>query len=131
LALNGFGGPLHQMVEADCIDWLKQNRERFGVIFVDPPTFSNARHRKQTFDVQNDHPALLRMTMRHLAKGGVLIFSTNFRKFKLDPALEQEFDLREISDETVPFDFIRNRRIHRCWEIRHPLTPAERRTEEA
>ena len=131
LALNGFGGPLHQMVEADCIDWLKQNRERFGVIFVDPPTFSNARHRKQTFDVQNDHPALLRMTMQHLAKGGVLIFSTNFRKFKLDPALEQEFDLREISDETVPFDFIRNRRIHRCWEIRHPLTPAERRTEEA
>ena len=44
LALNGFGGPLHQMVEADCLEWLKQTNDRFGVIFLDPPTFSNARH---------------------------------------------------------------------------------------
>lgn len=125
LALNGFGGPLHQCVEADCMDWLKRNHDRFGVIFVDPPTFSNARHRKQTFDIQNDHPALLRLAMQHLTKAGVLIFSTNFRKFKLDPTLEQEFDVREISDQTVPLDFQRNRRIHRCWEMRHPFSPSE------
>lgn len=119
LSLNGYGGAPHQFVEADCLDWLKHNNERFGVIFLDPPTFSNARHRKQTFDVQKDHPALLRLAMQHLAKGGVLIFSTNFRKFKLDDTLSQQFDLREISEETVPFDYQRNRRIHRCWEIRH------------
>jgi len=119
LALNGFGGPLHQTIEADCLDWLKQNHERFGVIFVDPPTFSNARHRKQTFDVQKDHPTLLRLAMQRLAKGGTLIFSTNFRKFKLDESLLQAFAVREISDETVPFDFQRNRRIHRCWEFQH------------
>ena len=119
LALNGFGGPLHQTVEADCIDWLKRNHERFGVIFVDPPTFSNARHRNQTFDVQKDHPALLRLAMQHLAKGGTLVFSSNFRKFKLDESLTRDFAVREISDETVPPDFQRNRRIHRCWEFRH------------
>jgi 23S rRNA (guanine2445-N2)-methyltransferase / 23S rRNA (guanine2069-N7)-methyltransferase len=119
MALNGFGGPLHQTVEADCIDWLKHNHERFGVIFVDPPTFSNARHRKQTFDVQKDHPALLRLAMQHLAKGGTLAFSSNFRKFKLDETLTRDFAVREISDETVPPDFQRNRRIHRCWEFRH------------
>ena len=119
LALNGFGGPLHQTVEADCIDWLKHNNERFGVIFVDPPTFSNARHRKQTFDVQKDHGALLRLAMQHLAKGGTLVFSSNFRKFRLDETLTHTFAVREISDETVPPDFQRNRRIHRCWEFRH------------
>ena len=119
LALNGFGGPLHQTVEADCIDWLRRNHERFGVIFVDPPTFSNARHRNQTFDVQKDHPALLRLAMQHLAKGGTLVFSSNFRKFKLDESLTRDFAVREISDETVPPDFQRNRRIHRCWEFRH------------
>jgi len=53
------------------------------------------------------------------------------KRVKLDEALSQQFDIQEISEETVPFDFSRNRRIHRCWEIRHPLTPAERRTEEA
>lgn len=120
LALNGFGGPLHQVFEADCMDWLKHNRERFGLIFVDPPTFSNARHRKQTFDVQKDHPALLRLAMQRLARDGILVFSSNFRKFKLDESLAHDFAVREISDETVPFDFQRNRRIHRCWEFRHP-----------
>ncbi|MGE4401903.1 MAG: bifunctional 23S rRNA (guanine(2069)-N(7))-methyltransferase RlmK/23S rRNA (guanine(2445)-N(2))-methyltransferase RlmL [Desulfobulbus sp.] len=129
LALNGFGGPLHQMVEADCLDWLKKSNDRFGVIFLDPPTFSNSRHRKQTFDIQQDHPALISLAMQHLAKAGVLVFSTNFRKFKLDDTLEQQFDIREISEETVPFDFKRNQRIHRCWEFRHPFNPTDSSTE--
>ncbi len=119
LALNGFGGPLHQTIEADCMEWLKHNHERYGLIFVDPPTFSNARHRKQTFDIQNDHPVLLRLAMQHLAKGGLLIFSTNFRKFKLEDSLLEEFAVQEISEETLPRDFQRNPRIHRCWEFKH------------
>ena len=119
LALNGFGGPLHQTVEADCLDWLQRSQERYGLIFLDPPTFSNARHQKRTFDVQKDHPDLLRQAMRHLARSGVLVFSNNYRKFKLDEALTREFNVREITDETIPPDFQRNRRIHRCWEFRH------------
>ncbi|MBV5316909.1 MAG: bifunctional 23S rRNA (guanine(2069)-N(7))-methyltransferase RlmK/23S rRNA (guanine(2445)-N(2))-methyltransferase RlmL [Desulfobulbaceae bacterium] len=124
LALNGFGGPLHQMVEADCMDWLRHNNERYGVIFLDPPTFSNARHRKLTFDIQNDQVALLRLVMQRLAKAGVLIFSTNFRKFKLAEALLEEFIVEEISEATIPPDFRRNHRIHRCWEIRHRQAPS-------
>lgn len=123
LALNGFGGPLHQIIEAECIEWLKLNRERYGVIFLDPPTFSNARHRKQTFDIQNDHASLLRLAMQHLSMNGTLIFSTNFRKFKLNDALLDEYDVVEISDLTLPKDFQRNHRIHRCWEFRFPHSP--------
>ena len=119
LALNGFGGPLHQIVEADCLEWLQRAQERYGLIFIDPPTFSNARHRKQVFDVQKDHAALLRLAMQRLARGGILIFSNNFRKFTLDESLAHDFVVREISEETIPFDFQRNRRIHRCWEFRH------------
>ena len=120
LALNGFGGPLHQTVEADCLEWLRRSQERYGLIFVDPPTFSNARHQKRTFDIQKDHPELLRLAMQHLARSGVLVFSNNFRKFKLGEALTREFAVREITDETIPPDFQRNRRIHRAWEFRHP-----------
>ena len=119
LALNGFGGPLHQTIEADCLDWLRQSQERYGLVFVDPPTFSNARHRKQIFDIQKDHPGLLRLAMQRLARNGVLVFSTNSRKFKLDESLAREFGVREISQETIPPDFQRNRRIHRCWEFCH------------
>ena len=74
---------------------------------------------KRTFDVQKDHPDLLRQAMRHLARSGVLVFSNNYRKFKLDEALTREFNVREITDETIPPDFQRNRRIHRAWEFRH------------
>ncbi|MBM9614593.1 bifunctional 23S rRNA (guanine(2069)-N(7))-methyltransferase RlmK/23S rRNA (guanine(2445)-N(2))-methyltransferase RlmL [Desulfobulbus rhabdoformis] len=129
LALNGFGGPLHQVIEADCLAWLKKTNDRFGVIFLDPPTFSNSRHRKQTFDIQKDHRELIEEAMRHLAKAGVLIFSNNFRQFKLAPELEELFEIREISEETIPFDFGRNRKIHRCWEIRHPFNPTENASE--
>ena len=123
LALNGYGGPQHRTVEADCLEWLKTADERFGVIFVDPPTFSNSRHRKQVFDVQKDHATLLRLAMRRLAKGGILIFSTNSRKFTLDAALSHEFSVREISAETIPPDFQRNRRMHQCWEFGHWQEP--------
>ncbi|WP_310600396.1 bifunctional 23S rRNA (guanine(2069)-N(7))-methyltransferase RlmK/23S rRNA (guanine(2445)-N(2))-methyltransferase RlmL [Desulfobulbus sp.] len=119
LALNGFGGPQHQLIEADCQEWLQRAQERYGLIFIDPPTFSNSRHRKLLFDVQKDHPALLRLAMQRLTKGGLLLFSNNFRKFALEESLGRDFEVQEISDETIPFDFQRNRRIHRCWEFRH------------
>lgn len=119
LALNGYGGPLHQTVQVDCLHWLTTVTERFGVIFVDPPTFSNSRHRQQVFDVQKDHAVLLRLAMRRLSRDGILIFSTNSRKFTLDTTLDSEFAVREISAETIPPDFQRNRRMHRCWELQH------------
>ncbi|MCI5142554.1 MAG: bifunctional 23S rRNA (guanine(2069)-N(7))-methyltransferase RlmK/23S rRNA (guanine(2445)-N(2))-methyltransferase RlmL, partial [Candidatus Electrothrix sp. ATG1] len=119
LALNGFGGSLHQFTEADCLQWLKSSRDRYGVIFVDPPTFSNSRHKKIVFDVQQDHPELLRLAMQLLTRDGVLVFSTNYRKFQLDPELEEEFVVREITEQTVPEDFQGKGTIHRCWRFRH------------
>jgi 23S rRNA (guanine2445-N2)-methyltransferase / 23S rRNA (guanine2069-N7)-methyltransferase len=56
--------------------------------------------------------------MARLTPGGLLLFSNNFRRFRLDPALEEEFDVRDISASTIPPDFARNPRIHRAWELR-------------
>ncbi|MCI5221742.1 MAG: bifunctional 23S rRNA (guanine(2069)-N(7))-methyltransferase RlmK/23S rRNA (guanine(2445)-N(2))-methyltransferase RlmL, partial [Candidatus Electrothrix sp. AR4] len=119
LSLNGFGGPLHRFIEADCMEWLRSCRERYGVIFVDPPTFANARHKKLVFDIQQDHIELLRLAMGCLTHDGVLIFSTNSRKFNLDTLLEQEFAVREISEQTLPKDFQGRKNIHRCWRLQH------------
>lgn len=119
LSLNGFGGPLHTTVEADCMQWLKKERQRYGLIFLDPPTFSNARHRKLTFSIQDDHEELLRLAMQRLSHNGLLIFSTNFRKFRLSENLAREFDVVEITEQTIPRDFKQKRPIHRCFEFRH------------
>ncbi len=119
MALNGFGGPLHRTVQDDCLQWLRNNRERYGLIFVDPPTFSNTKHKKQTFDIQRDHELLLRLAMQRLSRNGVLIFSTNFRKFVLAEKIERDFEILEITGQTIPEDFKDSRHVHRCWQLRH------------
>ncbi len=119
LSLNGYGGPLHQTVCTDVMEWLRTNRERFGLIFVDPPTFSNARHRRQTFSVQADHPELLRLAMARLSRQGSLLFSTNFRKFAMAPEIEQRYEVTEITQQTLPRDFQQKGRIHRSFALRH------------
>jgi 23S rRNA (guanine2445-N2)-methyltransferase / 23S rRNA (guanine2069-N7)-methyltransferase len=53
-----------------------------------------------------------------LFPGGIILFSNNFRRFKLDEAALTGFVIRDISASTIPFDFERNTRIHRAWELR-------------
>jgi 23S rRNA (guanine2445-N2)-methyltransferase / 23S rRNA (guanine2069-N7)-methyltransferase len=120
LALNGMVGGKHRMVQADAMSWLEADRGQYELIFCDPPTFSNSK-RAEDFDGQRDHIRLLRAAMARLASGGLLLFSNNYRRFKLDEAALAEFAVaREISGETLDPDFARNPRIHRAWELRRP-----------
>jgi len=118
LALNGKGGSQHQLIQADALAWLEAERHRFDVIFCDPPTFSNSA-RADDFDIQREHVRLLRAAVARLSPEGVLYFSNNFRRFKLDDEAIKEFaECKEISPETIGADFERNPRIHRAWELR-------------
>ena len=57
--------------------------------------------------------------MKRLAPGGVLYFSNNFRRFRMDPAVEARYLVTDISAETLDRDFQRNSRIHRTWKFTH------------
>jgi 23S rRNA (guanine2445-N2)-methyltransferase / 23S rRNA (guanine2069-N7)-methyltransferase len=52
-----------------------------------------------------------------LEPGGTLVFSTNFRKFKMDRDALLDLVLEDISRATIPRDFERDPRIHQCWKI--------------
>ncbi len=118
LKLNGFEGSAHQLVQADCLQWLgNQAGPAYDLIFLDPPSFSNSRRMAATFDVQSDHPALISDSMALLRKGGVLYFSTNLRHFKLSAEVSARFHAEDISRSTIPTDFARRQNIHRCWRI--------------
>jgi len=119
LDLNGFGGREHVLVQADALEWVR-NAPAGGwdLIFLDPPTFSNSKRMAETLDVQRDHVALLESTLRLVAPGGVLVFSTNFTRFSMDGSLTAMADVEDISRATVPKDFERNPRIHRCFLLR-------------
>jgi 23S rRNA (guanine2445-N2)-methyltransferase / 23S rRNA (guanine2069-N7)-methyltransferase len=123
LALNSSWSQAHTLIQADCLDWLRDDarqRERYDLIFLDPPTFSNSKRMQDVLDIERDHQALIDACMGLLAPGGLLIFSTNAQRFRLDPALAGRYAIRDISAATLPRDFERNPRIHRCFEVRRP-----------
>jgi 23S rRNA (guanine2445-N2)-methyltransferase / 23S rRNA (guanine2069-N7)-methyltransferase len=121
LELNGFSGPGHRLVQADCVEWLAGQaagpERRYGLIFLDPPTHSRSKRMEGDFDVQRDHVQLIRDAVRLLTPDGVLLFSNNFRRFRLDRKALGDLDIQDISASTIPEDFRRNRKIHRCWRI--------------
>lgn len=123
LALNSdaIAGRAHEFIQADCMDWLRDGaraRERYDLIFLDPPTFSNSKRMQGVLDIERDHPALIDACVRLLDPGGLLVFSTNAQRFRLDPGLTQRYAIGDISAATLPRDFERNPRIHRCFEVR-------------
>ncbi|MCW8829738.1 MAG: bifunctional 23S rRNA (guanine(2069)-N(7))-methyltransferase RlmK/23S rRNA (guanine(2445)-N(2))-methyltransferase RlmL [Gammaproteobacteria bacterium] len=124
MALNGYRGQQHSFIQADCTRWLEQEakrgKQRFDLIFLDPPTFSSSKRMEESFDIQRDHVSLIRNAMALLSPGGLLIFSNNFRRFKLNREALSGLNIEELSERTLPRDFARNPHIHRCWKIRAP-----------
>ena len=119
--LNGLSPERNGLVQADCRVWLEdagRGRERYDLIFIDPPTFSNSKRMEGVFDVERDHPEFIEGCVRLLAPGGLIVFSTNSQRFRLDESLTQRYDVRDISAKTLPRDFERNPRIHKCFEVR-------------
>jgi len=120
MQLNGFGDTTqHRFVRADCLEWLRiPRRDRYDLIFLDPPTFSNSKRMgARTFEVQRDHVWLIRAAAALLAPGAVLIFSNNFRHFTIDRPALAEFTVDDVTAATLPLDFQRNPRIHSCYRI--------------
>ncbi|MDP8052606.1 bifunctional 23S rRNA (guanine(2069)-N(7))-methyltransferase RlmK/23S rRNA (guanine(2445)-N(2))-methyltransferase RlmL [Pasteurella atlantica] len=111
----------HSLIQADCLQWLSDCRERFEVIFVDPPTFSNSKRMEDSWDVQRDHLELFKKLKRILTKDGTIIFSNNKRNFKMDLEGLTELGLvaENITEQTIPLDFERNKHIHNCWIVKN------------
>lgn len=118
LALNGFSDQVHRFEQHDCMEFIKSHKGEYDLIFLDPPTFSNSKKMVGVLDVQRDHAWMIHKTMDLLAEDGLLIFSTNYRRFELDNKVIQHNHVVDISDQTLDKDFGRNKKIHRCFEIR-------------
>ena len=119
MALNLFVSSAHKFIQEDVFSFLKEaekNREKWDLIILDPPTFSNSRKMEKVLDIQRDHLDLINSCLSLLTKNGKLIFSNNFGKFRLDPAVRQKGFVNNITEETIPEDF-KGSKIHKCWLI--------------
>lgn len=122
MELNGVSGPQHSRVQADVVQWLetaRRNGNRYELVFCDPPTFSNSKRMRDTWDVQRDHVGLITAAARLLSDGGTLVFSCNRRKFTLDSQalLDAGMTARDVTRRTIPKDFERTPHVHSCWAI--------------
>ncbi len=121
LELNGLAGDMHSFSNSDARDYLQsavQRGERYDLIILDPPTFSNSRKIDGTFDIQRDYVWFIGQCLKLLTKKGSIFFSTNYRKFHFDPGRLRGAEIKETTRSTVPPDFNGKRRPHRSWVIR-------------
>ncbi|PJZ69095.1 SAM-dependent methyltransferase [Leptospira perolatii] len=123
--LNQMNSEEHEFVQADVLNWLKTSgskaarKEKYDLIVVDPPTFSNSKRMDGFFDIQKDYSYLLNLLYKDYSNpGAVLYFSTNFRKFKLDPNSILWDEVEDLTKRTHPDDF-RSEKIRSVWRFKN------------
>jgi len=96
----------HHFIHADVKQYLDEiPAGYFDLVVMDPPTFSNSKRMKDFLDIQRDHVELINKTLRAMKPGGILYFSTNFRKFQLESEKITNASVKDITKGTTPFDF--------------------------
>ncbi|MEM6687876.1 MAG: bifunctional 23S rRNA (guanine(2069)-N(7))-methyltransferase RlmK/23S rRNA (guanine(2445)-N(2))-methyltransferase RlmL [Planctomycetota bacterium] len=118
LKLNGLDGSQHEWIASDIKTFIHDHSDgdHYDLAVIDPPTFSNSKRTEDDWNLQNDSVPLINSVLSLMPQGGVIFFSNNFRRFKMNEADIEASQVHEISRQTVPEEF-RNRRIHRCWRI--------------
>lgn len=120
-ACNELGQLRHSLEQADCLAYLStaHGDERFDVIYIDPPTFSNSKRMERSFEVQRDHVQLLGNLTRHLEDQGVVVFCTNKRNFTLaaEEVAAFGFSVENITAQTFDPDFKRDPQLHTCFKL--------------
>jgi 23S rRNA (cytosine1962-C5)-methyltransferase len=108
----------HNFITQSALEYLEKASQRFDIIILDPPTFSNSKKMDEDFEVEKDQMFLIKHCLRLLAPDGVLYFSNNKRRFKLDPEAGSLGKIQDITPRTIPEDF-RDQKIHHCFKITH------------
>jgi 23S rRNA (cytosine1962-C5)-methyltransferase len=110
--LNGFkSSKKYDYIREDILDWIPTvPASSYDLIILDPPTFSNSKKMLLTWDVQRDHVHLINQIRSILSPGGILYFSNNYKKFKLNLELIEGYEsIEELTDKSIPEDFERSK----------------------
>jgi 23S rRNA (cytosine1962-C5)-methyltransferase len=118
MALNGtVDAATRRFIHADVKQWLDEAPPGgYDLVIMDPPTFSNSKRMKDFLDIQRDHAELINKTLKAMTRGGVLYFSTNYRKFQLETEKIMAASIKDITNATTPFDF-QGKLFRYCYRI--------------
>lgn len=105
----------HERVAGDVFETLKRfasQGRKFSAVLADPPTFSSSKE-SGAFNVKDDYRRLIRMCLRVLEPGGLLLAATNWRgadrenfvRLLHDAAEMERADLRLLAALGQPADY--------------------------
>ena len=117
MRLNGFNNPSYTFVHADVLQYLDTLKlNTYDLVIIDPPTFSNSKRMKDFLDVQRDHASMLNKVLLATKKGGVVYFSNNYRRFVMESDKIEAASIKDITNQTLPFDF-QQKMIRKCYRL--------------
>jgi 23S rRNA (cytosine1962-C5)-methyltransferase len=116
LALNNLPLENNWVSKMDTLEFFlyaKKKNLTFDIIIIDPPTFS--KNKGKSFSVQKDHPQLINSALELLSPTGFILFSNNYKEFRM---LRQDLQpcLIKEKPELLPPDFF-GISPHRCFII--------------
>jgi 23S rRNA G2069 N7-methylase RlmK/C1962 C5-methylase RlmI len=130
LKLNNLTEAQNWIYKMDTLEFFKyaaKKNLKFDIIIIDPPTFS--KNKNNNFSVQKDHPALINAALALLTPDGFILFSNNYRDFKINlPQIKDPFTGRlpkVAQKDRIPKDFpyrSAKNKIHHCFIIKRRTT---------
>ena len=119
LALNNLPLEKNWVIKMDTLEFFQYAKKKnliFDIIIIDPPTFS--KNKNKSFSVQKDHPRLINGALEVLSPSGFILFTNNYREFRM---IDKDLLPCVITEkyDTIPPDFSETL-PHWCFIIRKP-----------
>ncbi|MDR1901178.1 MAG: class I SAM-dependent methyltransferase [Treponema sp.] len=112
--------PLCSLIRADALRFINGAVEAglsWDMIILDPPSFSNSKKMRGTFDLKRDYRELISQCLKLLNPGGGLYFSANTGNFCMDANAFPHADIKDIHTQLIDEDF-KGKKTPACYTIR-------------
>ncbi|QIQ41948.1 MAG: bifunctional 23S rRNA (guanine(2069)-N(7))-methyltransferase RlmK/23S rRNA (guanine(2445)-N(2))-methyltransferase RlmL [Buchnera aphidicola (Microlophium carnosum)] len=121
MSLNNLVGSQHNFIQADCLHWIKKTNQKFDLIFINPPTFSNSKKMKYSFDLKRDYFDIIVNLKRILRHDGDIVFSSSTHNFDInfDYIRKIKLHAKKITKKMQSKDYLKNSHIYHTWLIKH------------
>ncbi|WAI18483.1 MAG: bifunctional 23S rRNA (guanine(2069)-N(7))-methyltransferase RlmK/23S rRNA (guanine(2445)-N(2))-methyltransferase RlmL [Buchnera aphidicola (Acyrthosiphon caraganae)] len=121
MSLNNLTGPQHSFIQSDCLSWIKKTNQKFDLIFINPPTFSNSKKMQRFFDLKKDYIHIIMNLKRILHDNGSVIFSSSTRNFEInfDYIKKMKLYVKKITKKVQSKDHLKNANVYHSWLIKH------------
>lgn len=113
---NGLTGSQYTFSNQDVLAYFNENQEeKYHIIILDPPVFSNSRKMDSVLNIKRDYSFLINSCLKQLHPDGFIFFSTPLVTLEIN---KQTINgtVEEVTEKTITLDF-QGPLPHRCWMI--------------